>query len=94
MVNNDHITGFVAGAAVTALALYWYDQNRERIDQFLQAQRMGVGQPSPYWTQAPGHSPPASSGDQPPTLEELMAQKERLEDQIAELEASQKGKAK
>ena len=93
MITNDHVVGFVAGAAATAVALYWYDQNRERIDQFLQAQRMGIGQPSTYWTQAPQHAPP-SSGDQKPSLEELMVQKERLEDMIAELHAAQEGQTK
>jgi hypothetical protein len=92
MFTNDHLVGFAAGAAVTALALYWYDQNRERVDQFLQAQRLGVGQPGPYWPQAPQPQyAPQSGDDQKTSVEELMAQKERLEDMIAELQAKQEG---
>jgi hypothetical protein len=90
MFTNDHLVGFAAGAAVTALALYWYDQNRERVDQFLQAQRLGVGQPGSYWPQAPQYAPQPGD-DQKPSVEELMAQKERLEDMIAELQADQEG---
>jgi hypothetical protein len=92
MFTNDHLVGFAAGAAATALALYWYDQNRERVDQFLQAQRLGVGQPGPYWPQAPQPQyAPQPGGDQKPSVEELMAQKEQLEDMIAELQADQEG---
>lgn len=91
MVTNDHMVGFAAGAAVTALALYWYDQNRERVDQFLESQRMGLGQPGGSWPQAPQYAPPPASGGQQPTMEELMAQKEQLEDMIAELQAAQEG---
>jgi hypothetical protein len=94
MITNDHIVGFAAGAAATALALYWYDQNRDRVNQFLEAQRLGVGQPGAYWPPAPQQPFQQPSGDQKPTLEELMAQKERLEDMIAELHAAQEGKAK
>jgi hypothetical protein len=44
------------------------------------------------WQGAPQYAPPpATSGDQQPTMEELMAQKERLEDMIAELQAGQEG---
>jgi hypothetical protein len=90
MITNDHLVGFAAGTAVTALALYWYDQNRERVDRFLQSQ--GVGQPGMPWQGAPQYAPPpATSGDQQPTMEELMAQKERLEDMIAELQPGQEG---
>ena len=91
MITNDHLVGFAAGTAVTALALYWYDQNRERVDQFLQSQGVGLGQPGMPWQQTPQYAapPPAASSDQQPTIEELMAQKERLEDMIAELQASQ-----
>lgn len=90
MITNDHLVGFAAGTAVTALALYWYDQNRERVDRFLQSQGVGPGQPGMPWQQAPQYAPPpAASGDQKPTMEELMAQKERLEDMIAELQAAQ-----
>lgn len=92
MITNDHLVGFAAGAAVTALALYWYDQNRERVDSFLQAQGMGLGQPGMPWQGAPQYAPaPPPSGDQELSIEELMAQKERLEDMIAELQATQEG---
>ena len=91
-INNDHIVGFAAGVAVTAVALYWYDQNRDRVDDFLQTQGIGFGQPGAPFGGAPQYSPPPGDGGtagQAPTLEELMAQKERLEDMIAELMAQQ-----
>jgi hypothetical protein len=92
MITNDHLVGFAAGAAVTALALFWYDQNRDRVDQFLQAQRAGLGQAGMPWQEAPQYArTPSPSGDHKPSLEELMAQKERLEDMIAELQAAQEG---
>lgn len=93
MITNDHVVGFAAGVAVTALALYWYDQNRERVDQFLQSQGIGSDQGGMYWPPPP-QSPPTASGDQKLSLEELMAQKERLEDMIAELYAAQEGQEK
>ena len=91
-VTNDHIVGFAAGVGVAAVAFYWYDQNRERVDEFLQSQGIGMGQPGAPLGGAPQYPPPPSSdgtGRQAPTVEELMAQKERLEDMIAELLAKQ-----
>jgi hypothetical protein len=91
-ITNDHMVGFAAGVAVTALAFYWYDQNRDRVDEFMNAQGIGVGQRGAPWGQAPQYaSPPTAGGTagETPTLEELMAQKERLEDMIAELLAAQ-----
>jgi hypothetical protein len=91
-VTNDHVVGFAAGVAVTALAFYWYDQNRERVDEFLQSQGINVGQPGAPFGSAPQYSPPPSgdgTAGKAPTIEELMAQKERLDDMIAELLANQ-----
>jgi hypothetical protein len=95
-VTNDHIVGFAAGVTVTAVAFYWYDQNRDRVDAYLRSQGVGVGQSAGQWSAPPqyGARPTAGAagqegGTQAPTLEELMAQKERLEDMIAELMAAQ-----
>lgn len=88
-MNNDHLTGFVAGVGCTAFAFYWYVNNRERIEEFMKAQELGL-------QTAPGFGfPPVraavganeAAAEQPIGLEELMLQKERLEDQIAELQS-------
>ncbi len=81
-MNNDHVTGFVAGVACTAFAYYWYHNNKERIDEFLKAQELGLQGPLGSLNY-PG--PAAEPRDPSPSLEELMREKERLEDQIAEL---------
>jgi hypothetical protein len=96
MITNDHLTGFAAGVVLSAVAFYWYDQNRDRVDQFLQAQRMGSGQPGVSWGQGPQPVPMqtgGSTGGQTPSLEELMRQKEQLEDMIAELMAAHESQA-
>lgn len=84
-MSNDHVTGFVVGVGATALAYHWYFNNRERIHEFLKAQELGLqaegglGQRFKNMT-ATGRDGSASS------LEELMAEKERLEDLLAEKE--------
>lgn len=96
MMNGDHLVGFVAGVGVTALAIYWYNQNQERIEQFLQAQGMPPpGYPGMYgWSpasQAQSQAQPVATTGQgrQVSLRELIAQKEQLEDLIAEVQASQ-----
>jgi hypothetical protein len=95
-ITNDHLVGFVAGVGVSTVAFYWYDQNRHRVDAYLRAQGMPAGQTAAPWqsTHAAPRSAPYPSNGHPPTLEELMAQKERLEDMIAELLAAQQQAAK
>lgn len=72
-LTRDHFIGFVAGLGVSALGFYMYKKNQSQVDEFLRSQ--GI--------QIPGsqHTPSAM------TLEELVRDKERLEDLIAEREA-------
>ena len=96
-ITNDHLVGFAVGVGASAVAFYWYDQNRDRINEFLQAQ--GIAQPGFAFGQAgqAPAAPPASPGGTASggeiSLEELMRQKEHLEDMIAELLAKQESES-
>ncbi len=72
-VTTQHMTGFAVGVATTAVVLYAYKQNQDKVDDFLR--RQGIQVPER------GMPDPARM-----TLEELVAEKERLEDIIAERE--------
>ena len=72
-MTQDHVTGFAVGVAATALALYVYKKNQTAIDDLLRKQ--GINLP-----------PPAPRDFAKLTLEDLVAEKERLEDVIAERE--------
>jgi hypothetical protein len=72
-VNSQHITGFVVGLGAAGLGFYVYKKNQKQIDEFLKSQ--GINLPS-------GVEADYSAL----TLEELVAEKERLEDLIAERE--------
>ena len=78
-MSKDHILGFVGGVACTAAAFAWYSQNREKVQEFLAVQEKAMS-----------FARPAAAGEpaQKPTLQELMAQKERLDDLIAEYAAA------
>ncbi len=70
-ITSQHLTGFLVGLGAAAGAYYLYRKNQPRVDEFLRS-----------------HGIPIPEGGQQPleqlTLEELVAQKERLEDLIAE----------
>jgi hypothetical protein len=72
-MTQDHITGFAIGVAATALALYAYKKNQVTIDEFLRKNGINV----------PASAPRDLTRL---TLEDLVAEKERLEDLIAERE--------
>lgn len=72
-VNSQHVTGFVVGLGAAGLGYYVYKKNQKQIDEFLKSQ--GINLPT---------SPGADYSEF--TLEELVAEKERLEDLIAERE--------
>ena len=67
-LNKDFLLGFVSGTVAGAVGYRLYEQNSGQLQRLLQP--------------APGFLPQAPS--QQPPLEELVAQKERLEDLIAE----------
>ncbi len=72
-INADHITGFVVGVGSAAAAFYVYKKNQGRVDEWLRQQ--GINVPA-----AASKDPGAMS------MEELVLEKERLEDIIAERE--------
>ena len=69
-VNSDHVTGFVVGLGAAALGFYLYKKNQTEVDQWLQQQGINI---------------PHGDGrnEAKMSLEELMREKERLEDIIA-----------
>jgi hypothetical protein len=82
-ITSAHLTGFVVGLGVAAAGFYLYKVNQKHVDSWLESQGIRI--------------PGASVSDQSSlTLEELVRQKERLEDLIAEREygAEQKAVAK
>jgi hypothetical protein len=72
-LTSDHLTGFVVGLGAAALGYYMYKKNETQVDDFLRSQGIEV----------PGKESAATSSM---TLKELVAEKERLEDLIAEKE--------
>lgn len=70
-VTSQHITGFAVGLGVAAVGFYAYKRNQAQVDDFLRSH----GIPIP---EAIGRDESAL------TLEELVLEKERLEDLIAE----------
>jgi hypothetical protein len=74
-ITSQHVTGLVVGLGVAAAGFYLYKKNQKEVDAWLESQ--GI------------HFPGASASDPGSmTLEELVRQKERLEDLIAEREAA------
>ena len=78
-LTSQHVTGFAVGLGAAALGFYLYKRNQNQIDEFLRQRGIPV---------------PGGSGKHPDTmsLEELVAEKERLEDIIAEREMASEQK--
>jgi hypothetical protein len=76
-ITSQHVTGFFVGVGATAVGYYFYKNNQAKVDDFLR--RQGIQIPERAL-----HDPTALS------LEELVAEKERLEDLIAEREMAEK----
>jgi len=76
-ITSQHITGFAVGVGTAAVVYYAYKQNQTKVDDFLRRQGIQV---------------PDQGGKDPSTmtLEELVAEKERFEDLIAEREIAEK----
>jgi len=72
-INSNHVTGFVIGLGVAAVGFYAYKKNQAAVDDWLR--RQGVQVPAAGTQDATAM-----------TLEELVTEKERLEDIIAERE--------
>ena len=78
--NSGMFTGFVFGLGASALGLYLYKQNQQKVDDWLRQQGINV-------PQSGGGNTSAMS------IEELTREKERLEDLIAEREMAAKDTA-
>ncbi|ANS52384.1 hypothetical protein BM86_20360 [Bacillus thuringiensis] len=72
--NRDFLMGFVSGAVVGAVGYRLYEQNDGQLQRLVQPNVAFGGRTSEGGT------------SYQPSVEELMAQKERLEDMIAELQ--------
>lgn len=80
-MNKDFLMGFVSGTVVGAVGYRLYEQNSGQLKQLIQQA------PSPV--NFGGANNNATAGNTSvPSVEELVAQKERLEDLIAEKQAS------
>ena len=73
-LNRDFLMGFVSGAVVGAVGYRLYEQNGGQLQRLVQP------------TGVFGEGVPQGAGSYQPSVEELVAQKERLEDMIAELQ--------
>ncbi|PHA02314.1 hypothetical protein COE51_03450 [Bacillus pseudomycoides] len=72
-LNKDFLMGFVSGAVVGVVGYRLYEQNGGQLQRLVQPNGVfGGGAPQ--------------AGSYQPSVEELVAQKERLEDMIAELQ--------
>lgn len=72
-INSQHVTGFVIGLGAAAAGFYFYKKNQKQVDEWLRNQGIDL--------------PAAPAGDyNAMTLEELVREKENLEDIIAERE--------
>lgn len=80
-ITSDHVAGFVVGIGVAALGLYLYKKNESQIDEWLRRQSINFP--------LSGFQAKDQSGM---SLEELLRDKERLEDLIAEHEQAAKSK--
>lgn len=79
-ITRDHVIGFLGGLGLSALGFYLYKKNQAKVDEFLRSQ--GIEIPGSHVTD-PGLM----------TLEELVREKERMEDLIAERELMGKSEA-
>jgi len=79
-IQSSHITGFLAGLGAAGLGFYFYKKNQSKVDGWLRRQGINV--------QDARDKDPAGM-----TMEELVTEKERFEDLIAEREMAAQGEA-
>ncbi|AKL96390.1 hypothetical protein CACET_c29460 [Clostridium aceticum] len=75
-ITRDHVTGFMVGVGVCAAGYYVYKKNQAKVDDFLRQQGIEM-------------NPSKTLSYHDMTLEELVFEKERIEDLIAEKEIGQ-----
>ena len=80
-LTSQHLTGFVVGVGAATAGYYMYKKNQTQIDDFLR--RQGIQMPESI-----------SKDFGRLTLEELVTEKEQLEDLIAERELGDKQEVK
>jgi hypothetical protein len=81
-ISSDHVTGLLAGLGLASLGFYLYKRNEGQIDEWLRRQSIGL----PL-------GPSRAKDPAGKSLEELLREKERLEDLIAEREMAEKSQA-
>ena len=81
-ISSDHVTGVVVGIGIASLGFYMYKKNEAQINEWLRNQSINF----PF----SGCQAKDQSGT---SLEDLLREKERLEDLIAERELAEKSKA-
>ena len=81
-ISSNHVTGLVVGIGVASLGFYMYKKNEAQIDEWLRRQSINLPFPGCRAKDPAGKS-----------LEELLREKERLEDLIAEREMAEKSEA-
>ena len=79
-VNAEHVAGFAVGLGAAALGVYLYKKNRQHVDGWLRQQGINI-------PESPSNHADALS------VEELVREKERLEDLIAERDMQAKEQA-
>ncbi|MFC0524475.1 hypothetical protein ACFFGV_12945 [Pontibacillus salicampi] len=80
VMNKDFLMGFVSGTVVGAVGYRLYEQNQGQLSQLIQNPGMSGMQSAQGLQTVP---------KQDLTIEDLVAQKERLEDLIAEKKVNQ-----
>lgn len=75
-INSNHVIGFAAGITASAACIYLYKRNQSNFDAWLSEHGINLSGPS-------GKNPESM------TLEELVTEKERFEDIIAEKEMAE-----
>lgn len=83
MFDKNLLIGFLAGAAVGALGIKFYNEHKDEIGERLN--KAGFFKDGP--AEEGAAAAPAEGAKDELSLEELMAQKERLEDLIAEYQS-------
>lgn len=78
-ITNEHVTGFAVGIGAAAVGFYLYKTNQRKVDDWLRAQGINIPETSTV-------DPTSLS------LEDLVREKEKLEDMIAEREITDKKK--
>jgi hypothetical protein len=81
-ISSEHVTGLAVGIGLASLGFYLYKKNEAQVDEWLRRQSISLP--------LRGLRAKDSSSR---SLEELLREKERLEDLIAERELAEKSQA-